>query len=313
MLTEYLQQANAPLCFWFSVMPGARACRFSLDSASPVMLPPKLEHMHFEALFCLRGRLILDRTRDRRLAAAGREILLLSDAETILDARIPGQLDGVLVSVDARQARESLRRLCELMGGLSLDTSQARRFMARHEGCAVLPAAPWSHAVFEELCALPEEEQGRYSVFKTVELLYLLCSGGAGMLRSGPDPAQPGGYLARTVAAVRGYMEEHLEEKLTIPGLCRQFCISQTSLKDYFRRMYGMPVHAWLKEQRMIRAAQLLRTSSMSILQVAQAVGYSGASQFNLAFKRRYGVTPRQYIKLPACEAATEKDTKKAR
>ena len=47
----------------------------------------------------------------------------------------------------------------------------------------------------------------------------------------------------------------------------------------------------------MERAAELLRASSLSVLGVAQSVGYGSASQFTAAFRRQYGVTPAQYRK----------------
>ena len=93
-------------------------------------------------------------------------------------------------------------------------------------------------------------------------------------------------------------MEQHLDEKLTIDYLSRRFHISPTTLKSYFRSIYGQPIHRWLQIQRMKKAANLLYTSAMSILQVAQSVGYEGVSQFNVVFKRYYGVTPGEYRKM---------------
>ena len=62
--------------------------------------------------------------------------------------------------------------------------------------------------------------------------------------------------------------------------------------------MNGCPFHKWLLQQRMAKAVELLRHSSMSILEVAQSVGYEGVSQFNVVFKRIYGVTPSRYRKM---------------
>ena len=84
---------------------------------------------------------------------------------------------------------------------------------------------------------------------------------------------------------------------LTISALSRRACLSATIFKAGFRRLYGLPVHAWLRQRRMERAAELLRDSSLSVLGVAQSVGYSSASQFTAAFRRQYGVTPAQYRK----------------
>ena len=97
---------------------------------------------------------------------------------------------------------------------------------------------------------------------------------------------------------IRAYMEEHIDQKLTIPALSRRFCLAPTSLKAGFRRQYGQPVHTWLRCRRLERAAELLRSSELGVLEVAQAVGYNSASQFGAAFQRQYGVTPSQYRKM---------------
>ena len=53
MLAEYLN--DSPAAVWTQVMPGARACLFSLGEG-PASLPLRLEPLHFEALFCLAGQ-----------------------------------------------------------------------------------------------------------------------------------------------------------------------------------------------------------------------------------------------------------------
>ena len=93
-------------------------------------------------------------------------------------------------------------------------------------------------------------------------------------------------------------MDEHLDEPMTIPFLSRRACLSTTTFKEGFRRLYGLPVHTWLRQRRMERAAELLRDSSLSVLGVAQSVGYGSASQFSAAFHRQYGMTPAMYRKM---------------
>ena len=297
MLAEYLEGVPAPWAVWEGIMPGARACRFSLGRAEgplPAELVPRLERLRFEALFCLGGRLTLERRDGAGLSAGARELLLLSDASGLAAARFEGPAAGILVAVDGADARESLRAVCRLLGGLELDTGRVRRRMEARGGCALVGSTAWSQAAFDHLDRLPPAERGRYCVLKSVELLYLLCAQeGARRPPAGMDRG-----LARAVADVRAYMEAHLEEKLTIPGLCRQFRLSSTAFKACFRRMYGQPVHAWLRARRVERAAELLRSTSMGVLEVSQAVGYGSASQFGSAFRARYGVSPGQYRKM---------------
>ena len=289
MLAEFLSGQGD----WAQVMPGARACLFSLGEG-PVSLPLRLEPLHFEALFCLAGSVTLARRDGSALTAGARQVLLLTDLSGVVGASVDAPLKGVLVAVDARNARESLNTICGLLGGLTLDTGRVRRWMAGRGGCAVEGPTHWSQAVFADLNRLPHGEQARWCVWKSVELLYLL---------SAPEKAEadapPGLELgvARALAETRRYMEEHLDEHLTIPALSRRACLSATTFKTSFRRLYGLPVHAWLRQRRMERAAELLRGSSLSVLGVAQSVGYGSTSQFTAAFRREYGVTPAQYRK----------------
>ena len=271
---------------WEQVMPGARACLFSLGEG-PVTLPLRLEPLHFEALFCLAGAATLTRRDGSALTAGPGQVLLLTDISGVVRASVDSPLTGILVAVDARNARESLRAVCHLLGGLNLDTTRVRQWMACRGGCAVEGPTPWSRAVFTQLERLPQKERARWCVWKSVELLYLLCA------PQEPAPSQEG-----TLEEVARYMEEHLEEPLSIPQLSRRAFLSPTAFKAAFRQRYGLAVHAWLRQRRMERAAQLLQGSSLTVLEVAQAVGYSSGSQFAAAFRERYGTSPGKFRKM---------------
>ena len=199
------------------------------------------------------------------------------------------------MAVDARGARASLKAICDLLGGLALNTDQVRRWMVSRGGCAVEGPARWSQAAFADLDRLPQSEQARWCVWKSVELLYLLSAQGEPAAEMIPVLDQE---LTRTLAETRRYMEAHLDEPLSISTLSRRACLSATTFKEGFRRLYGLPVHTWLQQRRMERAAELLRDSSLSVLGVAQSVGYSSASQFSAAFRRPYGMSPTVYRKM---------------
>lgn len=289
MLAEFLANRGD----WTPVMPGVRACRFAVEETSP--LPLRLAPLHFEALFCLAGAVTLTR-RDGTVVKLGpRQVLLLADLSPLTGARADAPLEGVLVAVDARSARQSLQTLCALLGGLTLDTSRVRRWMAGRGGCAVEGPTHWTRAAFAGLDRLPPGEQARWCVWKAAELLYLLCAPQPPAARTPPALARG---VARALADTRRYMETHLDEPLAIPALSRRACLSTTTFKEGFHRLYGLPVHTWLRQRRLERAAELLRGSPLSVLGVAQAVGYGSASQFTAAFRQQYGVTPARYRKM---------------
>lgn len=199
-----------------------------------------------------------------------------------------------MIAVDAKAAKESLVTVCATLG-MKLDTRIVKKKMTARNGCTALHGTPWTQAFFETVRRLSEQEQERYCVFKSVELLYLLCTE---VSESDESLSGSGCPVSQSLLEVKVYIQTHLSDKLTIALLCKQFSVSPTFLKEGFRRAYGVPIHTYLIQQRLRRAQELICTTRMSIQQIAQSVGYEGMSQFNAAFKRGYGMTPGQYRKM---------------
>ena len=102
---------------------------------------------------------------------------------------------------------------------------------------------------------------------------------------------------AQLIHEVHDYLLEHLDEKITIDALSRQFHMNATTLKNVFKSVYGDSLASHIKEHRMERAAELLTDTSLSISEIASRVGYDSQSKFTAAFKSHYGVLPTQYRK----------------
>lgn len=77
--------------------------------------------------------------------------------------------------------------------------------------------------------------------------------------------------------------------------LSRMVHLSMTKLTRGFSSFYGMPIHQYIIEQRLAQAAQLLLEGDWNVSEVATIVGYGKASNFAAAFKKRYGVVPKNY------------------
>lgn len=297
MLKEYLLSQDSSAVRWSSNMPGVRICRFTLAEPcqpSGRSIPVCGLPLQFEVLFCLAGRLTIRPLQGTPYVVEAPGILLLSDSSGLRSCLCSGDLRGILAAVDAASTKESLQTICSILG-IELNTIRVREKMAASNGCVVLFGTPWTQALFETLQYLPEDAQAQYCVFKSVELLYLLCSE-----TSAPDGSSIG--LERPVfpsmPEVKAYIQAHLSEKLSIGFLCKQFSVSPTFLKEGFRRSYGIPIHSFLIQQRLQCARKLIRTTGMPIQKIAQSVGYESASQFNTAFRRHFGVTPGQYRKM---------------
>ena len=99
---------------------------------------------------------------------------------------------------------------------------------------------------------------------------------------------------AECVQQVHQYLVEHLDSRVTQAELAQRYHISLTSLKGAFKQVYGLPINTYLRRCRVQHAEQLLFTTDLSILEIAQRVGYDSPSRFAAMFKREKGITPRE-------------------
>jgi transcriptional regulator GlxA family with amidase domain len=94
--------------------------------------------------------------------------------------------------------------------------------------------------------------------------------------------------------AVLAAMEANLETPLARTRLAAIAGLSLRQLERAFRRQLRRSLHRHYLALRLDRARQLLRETSLPILDVAVATGFGSASQFARAFRRAFAAAPRQ-------------------
>ena len=72
--------------------------------------------------------------------------------------------------------------------------------------------------------------------------------------------------------------------------------LSINKLKEGFKQIYGEPVFSFQFDYKMELARQLLASGALNVNEVGLRVGYSTASHFIAAFKKKYGVTPKKFV-----------------
>ncbi|MCO5762314.1 MAG: DNA-binding response regulator [Chromatiaceae bacterium] len=72
---------------------------------------------------------------------------------------------------------------------------------------------------------------------------------------------------------------------------------NQARLGRAFQTYLGMSTFEYLREQRLVRAQELLATTDRQVQQIADAIGFKRAGDFATAFRLRFGMTPREYRK----------------
>ena len=109
----------------------------------------------------------------------------------------------------------------------------------------------------------------------------------------GRQPRQPGKEPA-AVARARELLESRLADPPSLEALAAAVNLSPFHFARVFRRATGLPPHAWLKQRRLGRARELLK-SGRPAAEVAFALGFADQSHLNRQFKQAYGVTPGAY------------------
>ncbi|HCK24057.1 MAG TPA: AraC family transcriptional regulator [Bacteroides graminisolvens] len=101
-----------------------------------------------------------------------------------------------------------------------------------------------------------------------------------------------------TVRKLHEYVLQHLDQRITIDELAKRFLMNPTTLKAIFKEIYSKSLASHIKEHRMERAAELLRDTTDSVLQISKSVGFGSQSKFSAAFKETYQMLPLEYRKL---------------
>lgn len=94
--------------------------------------------------------------------------------------------------------------------------------------------------------------------------------------------------------AVRSFITNNLEGKLTIERLGKRFGIARTSLKENFRKLFHTTIHSYIIDRK-IEMAKLLLEEGETITEIAERVGYPETTNFVRVFKNQTGVTPATY------------------
>ncbi len=81
----------------------------------------------------------------------------------------------------------------------------------------------------------------------------------------------------------------------TLNNLSVEINLSLKKLKEGFKKIYGKPVYQYLLEHKMELAKKLLSENNYNVNEVSIKLGYSTASHFITAFKKKYGLTPKNF------------------
>ena len=99
----------------------------------------------------------------------------------------------------------------------------------------------------------------------------------------------------RVLIGITRYLQEHLEEEVSLSVLAEEFHLNPQYISQLFKNEIGVGFLAYLTNIRMEKAKKLLLSTSFPIAEIAQKTGYGDYRVFTKVFKKAEGITPSQY------------------
>lgn len=99
----------------------------------------------------------------------------------------------------------------------------------------------------------------------------------------------------RAINGITRYLQEHLEEEVSLSVLAEEFHLSAQYISQLFKSEIGVNFLAYLTNIRMEKAKKLLLSTALSIAEVSELTGYGDYRVFTKVFKKTEGITPSQF------------------
>lgn len=146
--------------------------------------------------------------------------------------------------------------------------------------------APYLAPVFERVKQMCKQTQG--VELSAAAMLYDIFAKLTENHRTGQRRSD---YVARTA----GYIRNNYAMPVAIASIASMIGIDRRYLCRIFSEKIGMTPKEYLVSIRLERAAELLRSGSISVGDIARSVGYEDVFNFSKMFKKKFGVSPLEY------------------
>lgn len=90
------------------------------------------------------------------------------------------------------------------------------------------------------------------------------------------------------------YIENHIEENLSLEKLAKEFFVSKYYIAHVFKDSLGMSIHQYITKKRLALCKEAI-LGKMSIKETYQTFGFGDYSSFYRAFKKEYGISPKDF------------------
>ena len=104
--------------------------------------------------------------------------------------------------------------------------------------------------------------------------------------------------MDRRIRRIVALLEEKWRTPVSLRELAQRVGLGPSRLEHLFKNHAKVTIREFVRERRLAAAADLLAATEDRVSTICRSVGFNDISNFNHAFKRRFGVCPRAYREL---------------
>lgn len=158
-----------------------------------------------------------------------------------------------------------------------------------------------SDAVLSNLILSMENELKNKNIGYKIKVKYLLLSALIHIMRNYPYTKKEGSFFGGKVTEyiknAMLYIDSNLENYLSLKDIAEVACMTPTYFSSVFKKFNGISPWEYITIKRVEMAINLLKTSDMSKLEIAERCGFSSSSNFYKAFLKITGKHPKDFCK----------------
>jgi len=152
----------------------------------------------------------------------------------------------------------------------------------------------------DALTASQDKEPNRLGVQNNVLALleYFLGNRHRSLLGANPAADIENEDDLTLIREVESYISEYYcSDTFTVDSILKKTYTSYHRLNFLFKSIHGMTISEYIRNKRIEKSREMIADNAKSISQIAYEIGYSSISNYILAFKKVYQITPGKYKK----------------